>query len=169
VLITEDEFMADVAIDPDQLDELWMIQPQVFEKYSQNYAEVMMKRDNFKIEVDALKSKKMKEIMDDPTKFGVKKTTGEIMSALLMEQDDYVAKLKEYNQINHDYNVAKDRKEAVRQKKDSLENMVKLFGQTYFSGPLVPKKLESGERYISKKSSEDSVKTRREYNLKRRK
>lgn len=167
-LISKENFLKDVAINPDELDEIWMLQPQIFEKYAENFAAMMQKRDNFKIELDALKSKKMKEIIDDPPKFGLKKTTDAVITAVLNEQEDYIAKLKEYNQINHDYNVSKDRKDALKQKKDTLENMVKLFGLNYFAGPMVPRKLESGERFMDKENSTKNVEARKTYNANKR-
>ncbi len=164
-LIPQDTFVEDVAIDPDRLDELWMEQSQVFDRYAENYADLMLYRDDFMIGLTAIKSKYMKLMAEEPKKYGLKKTTDANVSVALTQIPEYVKMLREYNKINHDYNKAKDRKAALIQKKESLQNMVTLHGQGYFAGPSVPRKLESGNRLISQKSSKESVSIRRKYNL----
>lgn len=131
----------EIKIDPDSLDVEWLEQPVLFMKYSRHLAQMRRDVDEAKQNIDIVKAESDRKIREDPEAYGITKVTeGSIASAVLTE-DAYQEAQKNYLDVKYEMDMAQGAVNAFSQRKDALENLVKLHGQQYFAGPKVPRDL----------------------------
>ena len=164
------DYAADVTIDTDALDVEWLRQPQLMLKYCRHAASMANLVDITKERLDVVRAQLDKDIRSDPGKYGIEKLTeGAIQNALILvgqidsateEGEELQSTLRPYQEASSAYiqakyesDMAKAAVRAIDQKKDALENLVRLHGQQYFAGPSVPRDLskEWEERERSKR------------------
>ena len=128
----------DLLIDDSFLDGECLDQPTLFMKYAKHYAEARRNLDEEKQRLDIVKADIDKQIREHPEKFKIEKVTeGSIQSALLTEGTYNIA-YKKYLDVKFECDMAANAKDAINMKKDMLEALIKLHGQSYFAGPSVP-------------------------------
>jgi len=153
----------DITIDESSLDIEWLEQPNLMMKYSVNEADKERERDLSKERLDLIKADLDKEIREDPEYFGISKITETVVANVIISQDEYKDAYHEFLEIQHDYNIAKAAVRAFAQRKDALENLVRLHGQQYFAGPRVPRNL-SEEREKFRNNNNTKVRIRNKKN-----
>ena len=131
----------DIQIDESALDVEWLSQASLMLKYTRHQASTAKDEELAKEELDLVKAELDKEIRSEPEKFKIEKITeGAITSAILTSK-----RYKEISQrcidAKFENNVAKGAVRSFEQRKDALENLVRLHGQQYFAGPKVPRDL----------------------------
>lgn len=133
-------YLDDIHIDQDRLDQEWRNQPELFLQYAQAAVEARSEADRTKEALAIAKAAADACIRDTE---GKKPTEAAIVSAVLLDED-----VQEATATN---NAAWERagmlqvaKEAFEHRKAALENLVRLYGQQYFSSPHVSG--EEGER-----------------------
>ena len=134
----------DLFIDDSALDIEWLDQSMLFMKYAKNAAEVRKLFDETKQELDIVRAEIDKDIRENPDKYGLEKVTeGAIQSALLTSKKFQIANQKVLD-AKFEIDMASSAVQAFNMRKEALENLVKLNGQSYFSGPKVPRDLTWG-------------------------
>lgn len=129
----------DIRIDENSLDLEWLDQPALMMKYARYEAEMERAKDEAKERLDLLEADLDRQVREDPELFGVKvKVTETVFKNTVHAQEEYMEEYKRYLDAIYNYNIAKAATRAVQQRKDALENLVKLHGQQYFAGPKVP-------------------------------
>lgn len=140
----ENEYAEDIRIDEEMLDWEWIDQPNRMLKYCNVLAKTLRDLDLAKEDLDVVKAGLDKDIRSDPEKFGI---TGKITEALLDNtitlQADFIAANHKYIECKYEAEMAKSAVRAMDQRKDALENLVRLHGQSYFAGPRTPHDLTS--------------------------
>lgn len=163
------DFENDRSIDPDNLHEESVDQPDLMHEYGLNYEEFSYARDNAKLkmdiakeELDQIKSQVSLEIREDPEDFGLKKATDESVKNATLVDDrvitkttEYFSAVEEFNKAKHEAGVAYNALRAIEAKKASIENLIRLLGMQYFAQPSEPK--DFGTNYV-KKAKEDRTK-----------
>jgi len=132
----------DIRIDETALDIEWLEQPALFMKYSKHLAQMRKEVDEAKQNLDIKDAEVDRKIRETPEAYGIegKVTEGAIKSAKLTE-DEFQEAQKHYLEVKFEMDMAQGAVNAFSQRKDALENMVRLYGQQYFSGPRVPRDL----------------------------
>jgi len=132
----------DIKIDETALDLEWLDQPVLFLKYSKHLAQMRKEVDEARQEVEIKKAEVDRKVRETPEAYGIecKVTEGAIASAVLTE-DEYQEAQKHYLEIKYEMDMAQGAVNAFTQRKEALENIVKLYGQQYFAGPRVPRDL----------------------------
>lgn len=152
----------DMEIDESALDVEWLEQPNLVMRYSRNEAETERRKDLAKESLDLVRAKLDKDIRINPELFGLGdlKITETVVSNAIISHEDYKEAYKEYLDANYEYTLAKNAMKAVVQRKDALENLVRLHGQNYFAGPKVPRDLtkERQNREITVEANNKKVK-----------
>jgi hypothetical protein len=131
----------DVRIDPDALDVEWLEQPSLLMRYARNAAECRMEVDRAKELVDVTKAKLDKKIRNDPEAYHVEKVTETAVQAAIISHKDFQAANDSYLTAKFEADIAQGAVNAINQRKDALENLVRLHGLQYFAGPRIPRDL----------------------------
>jgi len=153
----------DIHIDETSLDIEWLEQSALMFKYGTNEADMEREKDLAKERLDLVKADLDKSIRENPEKFGIAKITEAAVSNTIISQDEHKTAYHEFLEIQHEYNIAKVAVRAVAQRKDALENLVRLHGQQYFAGPKIPRDL-SEERKAYRESTDKRVRKIRRNN-----
>ena len=145
------DYEKDIKIDETALDIEWLEQPALFMKYARHLAEARRTLDEEKQELDIVKADLDKQIREKPEKFGILKITeGAIQSAITTEGTYNIA-YKKYLAAKYESDMASNAVQAFNQRKEALENLVKLHGQSYFAGPKVPRDIAWEKKEKEKK------------------
>jgi 5'-deoxynucleotidase YfbR-like HD superfamily hydrolase len=103
-----------------------------------------------------------KSVREDPEKYGIAKITETVVLNTIISQEEYKEAYHEFLEIQHEYNIAKAAVRAFAQRKDALENLVRLHGQQYFAGPRVPRNIsEEREKFRSKNNTKVRIRNKR--------
>jgi hypothetical protein len=151
----------DLKIDDSALDIEILSQPELMMKYCIHAAEARKNLEEVKQTVDVIKAELDKSIREKPEDYNITKITeGAIQSAILTDER-YCNIYQEFLNAKYESDMAGGAVRAMEQKKDCLELLVRLHGQSYFAGPKVPRNLEI-ERQKRLKQQEQSSKLTRD-------
>jgi sensor domain CHASE-containing protein len=129
----------DMNIDESALDVEWLEQSSLVMKYARHEAEAEKAKDLSKENLDLVRAKLDKDVRSNPESYGIEKITETVVSNTIITQDEYRTAYAVYLEANFNYSLAKNAMKAVVQRKDALENLVRLHGQNYFAGPKIPR------------------------------
>lgn len=135
------DFENDVRIDESSLDVMWLDQPRLVMKYAKASAQARKEMDKAKERLEVVKAELDRGIRSDPDKYGVSKITEGVVASTVLLQSEYQKAMEEYIESKYEQNLTQEALRAVSDRKDSLENLVRLLGMNYFSGPSVPRDL----------------------------
>ena len=153
----------DLKIDVDALDIEWAEQPGLMLKYTKIAAEARMELDESKERLGVVRAEIDLHIREDPEKFRIVKITeAAIQSAIILDkafQNENSKCLK----AAYELEMAQGAVRAMDQRKQALENLVRLHGLQYFAGPKIPRDLsrEYQKKQDQKKADEKVKITRR--------
>ena len=135
------DYERDMFIDDSALDVEWLEQSMLMMRYSTYEADKEREKDLAKEALDLVKADLDRNIRENPDKYGIAKPTETAISNTIISQEEYKEAYHKFLDIQYEYNIAKSATRAVAQRKDALENLVRLHGQQYFAGPRVPRNL----------------------------
>jgi len=150
------DFEKDINIDEQALDVEWLEQPRITLQYAKWVADLEERKDRAKELVEVMKAELDKDIRSNPDKYGLAKITEGAVQNTIILQPEYREAQEAYIEAKHESDIAKAAMRAVDTKKMALENLVKLFGLSYFAGPSVPRNLAE-ERAKKQKESNQKV------------
>ena len=133
------DYEKEIRIDETALDVEWLEQPRLFMKYAQHLAEMRKRLDAAKEQLDLVRAELDKDIRMNPDKYEISKITETVVSNTIITQPEYREANKEMIDAKFEVDIAMAAVRAFDQRKDALENLVKLHGQQYFAGPKVPR------------------------------
>jgi len=161
----EFNYEADLRIDPDFLDAEFLNHPALFMKYAEQSAKANKLAKEAEERVKTLRSELVKNANEDPDTYlgkGVK-PTAPVVEAFYRTDEDYQEAKQEMIDAQYDADMLTNIVFAFQARKLTLENLVRLQGQNYFSSPQEPRDLpDAVERLeeIKKKSVQTKVKQR---------
>lgn len=132
----------EIEIDQHNLDQEWLDQPRRFIKYASAQAQASFDVDKAKERLDVAKARADQDIRNNPQDYGISKVTESLVSNLITENTEYQHALKEYHQAKYEFEMAKAAVSAFHQRREALENLVRLWSSSYFSEPREPKDKE---------------------------
>ncbi len=143
----------DVNIDPNSLDVEWLEQPNLMLKYGRIAAQTKLDMDKAKEKLEVVKAELDKDIRLNPEKYDIAKLTESVVASTILLQPEYKEASEAYIEATYEFNMARYAVQAISDRKDALENLVKLHGMQYFAGPSVPRDLskEWGAKQKQKK------------------
>jgi hypothetical protein len=145
----------DIRIDPDSLDIEWLEQPTLLLRYAKNLANTRKILDEAKETLDITRAKADKDIRNNPDNYKIDKVTEGSVSAAILLHKEFKEANKEFLEAKYNVEMAQAALNAVNQRKDALENLVRLHGMQYFAGPKMPRNI-SDEWNKRKKDQQDS-------------
>jgi len=147
-------YKEDLAIDESALDLEWLGQPALMLKYTQALAKARREVDRLKEKLSVTKAELDQKIRKRPDNFDIEKITETVIQNTIILQVDYQDDMNDLIEAQYEQQMLQGAVSAVDQKKQALENMVKLYGQQYFAGPKVSRDLE--QEVIKQKSRDRS-------------
>jgi len=132
------DYENDIKIDDQMLDVEWLEQPEKMMKYCTLAAEARRDLDLAKEAVELIRATLDSAIRKDPQKFGIEKITEAAIGGIIIRQDQYITANNTLLLAKYEADIASSAVKAFEQRKDALENLVRLHGQSYFAGPRVP-------------------------------
>jgi hypothetical protein len=145
----------DIRIDETALDVEWLEQASLFMRYARNAAEARRALDVSKERLDVIRASLDKEVRSNPEKFGIEKITETAVSNTIISIPAFQGANEGFLNAKFEADLAQAAVNAFNQRKDALENLVKLHGMQWFAGPKVPRNLH--EEYQNRR--DHSVKT----------
>ncbi len=153
----------DIIIDPNCLDVEWLEQPSLMMKYGKIAAQTKVDMDMTKERLEVVKAELDKNIRLNPEKYNIGKLTESVVASTILLQPEYKEASEAYIKASYEFNMAKYAVQAINDRKDALENLVKLHGMQYFAGPSVPRDLnKEWEEKQKQKKADSKIKMRRE-------
>jgi hypothetical protein len=134
-------FESDVKIDESCLDIEWLQQPLKMIRYCKYLADCRKELDLKKEKLDVIKAQLDSSIRKRPEYYNIDKLTESAIQNTILLQDEYKEASDEYLEAKYNYDIAQAVVKAMEQRRDALENLVKLFGLQYFAGPKEPRNL----------------------------
>ena len=128
----------DIEIDGEALDKEWLGQAALMIKYCRISAQAQMDLDATKEMVDVVRSGLDKDIRLNMEKYDLTKITDVVVANTIILQESYTEAYGRYLQTKYEADMAKGAVRAIEQRKDALENLVRLYNGQYFAGPKVP-------------------------------
>ena len=146
----------DVSIDEYSLDIEWIEQPGLVLKYTKYQAQIKKELAQLREERDVVKAKLDFDIRSDPEKYGLEKVTVDGVNATITRSLKYQKIQEKLLEKEYEHNVVNGAVIAVQQRKDTLENLVKLLGMQYFAGPKAPRDITYERAQRAKRQESNS-------------
>jgi len=134
-------YETDIRIDPDSLDVEWLNQPTLVMKYSREVAQLKRELELAKERLDLTKAEIDKDVRTHPDKYKLDKVTEKAIDSITLDDPEFKKDNKTLIDTRYDLDIAQAALNAISQRKDALENLVRLHGMQYFAGPKVPREL----------------------------
>lgn len=132
------DFEQDLEINPEELDLEWLQQPMLYARYAQETTRLKAHADRMKEEAEVVYASVAYEVRANPEQFGLTKVTeAGVEQAIRLSRRFQEAKEAQFaaaEEAAQGFNAL----QALEHRKSALENLVKLHGAHYFSGPSVP-------------------------------
>lgn len=144
-------------LDENRLDEEWLEQPKMFFRAARKLAEARADYEQAKSNKKLVVAEISHEIIDNPSKFGVTKTTEKVVENTVLLQTKYKVaneeELETQKKVFHLQAVV----EAMDHRKKALEKLVDLRLADYFSSPRAPRVERERMEDVSKNKVNDRV------------
>lgn len=148
-----------IKIDETSLDLEWLDQPVKMLQITTAQAEAQRDMEKIQDRLELIKAELDKEIRTDPDKFGITKITEGAIQAAILSMKIYKEINEQLIQARFENNVLKGAVKSFEQRRDALENLVRLHGSQYFAGPKMPRDLhfERENREETQKKVDEGV------------
>ena len=148
------DYEADIKIEETALDLEWLNQPSLMMKYARHYANMEREYAKTKENLDLVKANLDRDVRENPKDFGLGeiKITEAVVTSAIISSEEYKKANQKLMDVNYELTIAKNALRAFEQRKDALENLVRLHGQQYFAGPKNP--LDISREWQGKKKQE---------------
>lgn len=164
-LETKFDFDADIAIDPNYLDAEFLNHASVFMKYAKESAWANKQVKICEEKIKLIRSRLIKEVTEDPEECLGKgiKATAPTIEAYYRDHEDHIRAKRELIEATYYADLLQNAVFAFQARKTALENLVRLYGQEYFSSPQEPRDLQDAVtklEELKKKSTMNKIKER---------
>lgn len=154
-------YEGDIALDEDALDVEWLDHSRLLLKWSKELAHQDKVVAQAKENLEVVTAELSLAIRTDPKKYGLDKVTeGAIRETLIthkLTRAKHKEAQEEYTEALYEQSLLKAAVRSIDRNKDALENLVRLHGMNYFSGPKVPHDLSKD--WENRKRSEKANQT----------
>lgn len=162
------DYREDIQIDEYTLETEWVKQSSLYMKWAEKHAEAVRVKDRYKEQLDLTKAELDFLIRAEPEKFNMTKVTEPAIVNAIYQNKEYIEALKKYNDAVTDTHIFKGAMDALNHKKTALENLTKLWLNSYYSDSNFPEQ----KKLVKEPTEEDRTKIKKKLKkikLKRRK
>lgn len=129
------DFKAELKINELKLEHEWMEQPSLFMKWAELSATARFELDEAERDFELTCATIEQDIRTNPETFGLSKITENALLSAKIMTPQYNEALTKVNKARFNSAVLNSAVKAFDQRKDALENLVKLYGMNYYSNP----------------------------------
>lgn len=140
-----DSFEQDRSIDKFALDDEWKIQSDLYFKWADRSAKASLFVDRIKDALEVRKAQIDKSVRSNPRDYGIDKITNEALNNIATLDKEYRELSEKLIQAKYEENVFEAAVKTMEHKRQSLENLVKLFLNSYYAEPVIPEKAKKIE------------------------
>lgn len=152
------DYQRDLRIDESALDVECLNQPMLMMKYSKELASAEREVSRLKEKRDVIKAELDRDIRSNPLSFQVKvKLTEDVVKNTILLCEEYQQIATELIDAQYEARMAEGAVKAVQQRKDELQDLVKLHGQRYFAGPNIPRDITYEVKQQHQREAANSV------------
>lgn len=126
----------DLNIDIYKLEDEWIKQPTVYMQYMENVIEAMKIKRDKENTLDILYAK-LDDKIRTQARINEEKITEKVVESRITLDEEYQSALAYYRTACYEYDLLHAAEKAIAQKKDALEDLVKLYLAGYFSDPKI--------------------------------
>lgn len=138
-------FEKDMEIDVLALDLEWINQPKKFMKYAEHQSQARKELDELRQAQKVKRSELLLEAAEGGENLIGGKPTVSAIDAWVESQKEYKEFIQEIINKEYEYNILSSAVKALDQRKSALENLVKLWQGSYFSGPREPRDFSASD------------------------
>jgi len=135
---SEKELRPLLEIDPNELVDECIVQPKLFLHYASQQRAAEDDMNDAKAQLKKVEAKLSTKIRKDPERYGIDKVTDTTVSHAVQLRPLYQEALDDYHKAASIYRMLSIAISALYQRKDMIENAIKLHGQSYYSVPYTP-------------------------------
>ena len=140
-----------------KLDRHFLEQPKLVIVYGLKLAEARDAMDRAKANLEVSRAEAEQEILKDPEEFGLVKTTVDAIKSAVERHDEVRMAVERHQRRRHEVEVLQAMMTALEHRKRTLEALVQLHGQQYFSSPNVTRE----QREALEEQTKRAVRSRR--------
>jgi hypothetical protein len=134
-------YARDALIDESALDVEFLEQTNLMIRYAEHASQTKREAEEAKENLELVRAGLDKDIRQNPANYGLEKLTETVVSNTIILQPEYQEASKRLIQANYEAGMARFAAQAISDRKNCLEALVKLHGQQYFAGPKIPRDL----------------------------
>lgn len=134
-------YARDALIDESALDVEFLEQTNLMIRYAEHASQTKREADEAKENLELVRAGLDRDIRQNPANYGLEKLTETVVSNTIILQPEYQEASKRLIQANYEAGMARFAAQAISDRKNCLEALVKLHGQQYFAGPKIPRDL----------------------------
>lgn len=134
-------YARDALIDESALDVEFLEQTNLMIRYAEHASQTKREAEEAKENLELVRAGLDKDIRQNPANYGLEKLTETVVSSTIILQPEYQEASKRLIQANYEAGMARFAAQAISDRKNCLEALVKLHGQQYFAGPKIPRDL----------------------------
>lgn len=128
-----------LEIDDQRLDKEWLKQPSLYHEFAQNAANARLLLEQAKADFDVVKADLYFDIAANPDKYGLAKTTEAAIQSKMVQCESFQDAQDSVNEKARSLGLAQALVSACDQRKQALENLVRLQLADYYSAPKADK------------------------------
>ena len=167
--MSDNSYKDDLKIDTLALDEELKWQPTLYMKWADLFAESSYRLDRQKEKVEITFAQCYEIVSISPEAYDIRRITEASLKSAIVQMPVYRAELKKLHRLKKETSVLSSAKDAMRQKKESLEGLIKLHISGYFAEPsLDPESRKVFEEMADLRETEKLKKSKRFKKLKRK-
>lgn len=139
--MTKLNYKEDVTIDKEALDVESVDFPGTIHGYREYAAQAERREDKAKKDLDHKEAELDHRIRTNPEEFGLPKTTDEVVKHARRRHPEYLEKYDAWIEAKYERKSAEAAIHSLRDKKDAMGYLIKLWERHYFKGPEEPRDL----------------------------
>jgi len=140
-----DSFEQDRSVDKFALDDEWRIQSDLYFKWAKRSVDASLLVNITKDALEVRKAQIDKAVRANPREFGIEKVTNEALNNAATLDKEYRKLTEDLIQLKYEESMLEAAVKTMEHKKQSLENLVKLFLNNYYAEPSIPKQAKENE------------------------
>jgi uncharacterized protein YpiB (UPF0302 family) len=147
-----------ISIDQNALDKEWLRQPELMYDYSVQLADARSAMDLAKNKAEVVYAQLDADIRANPTQYGINKISETAIKNAIASEKAYRISQRKVLETRHELDILQAAVTALDHKKQALQNLVTLHGQSYFSSPSAGATGKAALEDITKQSVRRGVK-----------
>lgn len=150
------DYEKDLYIEEGSLDVEWLNQPLLMLRYARERAKAEKEVARLKRKLKVTGATTDKDIRTNPNDYKITvKLTEEVVKNAVLCDEEYQELEEELIEANYELSMIEGAVDAIKQRKDALQDLVRLHAAQYFAGPSIPRdiSLEAKQHHLKQNAN----------------